>query len=143
MIESDMENSDYKKEKEILKALEDREGFWGMLIATIIGAIPTIAIFYAAPELFMSIFGWVIPGVVLGGFVRLAISAHSLKLRLMPATLVFMLGPILFYMTLNPFTLFIGLMNMFIVLLITRPKLSKEEERALWLQRQGKLEPSE
>ncbi|WP_444912322.1 hypothetical protein [Microbulbifer sp. PAAF003] len=139
MKERKMDN--YKKEKDILRTLESKESLWGMLIATIIGSIPTIAIFYSAPELFISVLGWVIPGVVLGGFVRLAISVHSLKLRLIPAILIFLLGPMLFYVTMNPFTLFIGLMNMFIVLLITRPNLSKEEERALWLQRQGKLQP--
>lgn len=140
MKERDINNENYEKEKDLLKALENRESLWGMLVATVIGSIPTVAIFYVAPELFISVFGWVIPGAVLGGFVRLAISAHSLKLRLIPAILVFLLGPMLFYITMNPFTLFIGLMNVFIVLLITRPNLSKEEERALWLQRQGKLQ---
>ncbi|WP_444938772.1 hypothetical protein [Microbulbifer sp. JMSA002] len=135
-----MKEEEYKKEKEILRSLKKQESFWGMLIATIIGIFPTLAVFYAAPELFISILGWVIPGAVLGGFVRLAISAHSVKLRLIPAGLLFLLGPLLLYETGNPFTFFIGPMNMFIVLIITRPKLSKEQERALWLKRQGKLQ---
>ncbi|WP_299581894.1 hypothetical protein [uncultured Microbulbifer sp.] len=131
----------YQEEKEILRNLNKRESLWGMLIATLIGIFPTLAIFYAAPELFVSILGWVIPGVVLGGFVKLAISAHSIKLRLIPAGLIFLLGPLLLFVTGNPFTFFIGLMNMFIVITITRPRLSKDQERALWLQRQGKLQP--
>ncbi|WP_445360291.1 hypothetical protein ACJJIL_16955 [Microbulbifer sp. EKSA005] len=131
----------YQEEKEILRNLNKRESLWGMLIATLIGIFPTLAVFYAAPELFVSVLGWVIPGVVLGGFVKLAISAHSIKLRLIPAGLIFLLGPFLLLVTGNPFTFFIGLMNMFIVITITRPRLSKDQERALWLQRQGKLQP--
>ncbi|MFS1525798.1 hypothetical protein ACL7TT_17080 [Microbulbifer sp. 2304DJ12-6] len=134
-----MEKSDYKKERETLENLKKREGLLGMLIATGIGIAPTVTFFFVAPEIFTSVFAWIMPGVILGAFVRLAISAHSLKLRLIPALLVFLLGPLLFLATFNPFTLLIGVTNLFLVLLITRPKLSKEEERALWLERQGKL----
>ncbi|MEW5250720.1 hypothetical protein [Microbulbifer discodermiae] len=134
-----MEKSDYIKEREILENLKKKESLWGMLIATAIGIAPTVVIFYVAPQLFYSVLAWIIPGAVLGLFVRLGISAHSLKLRLIPALLVSLLGPLLFLATLNPFTLLIGIMNLFIVLIITRPNLSKDEERALWLQRQGKL----
>lgn len=77
----------------------------------------------------------------MGGFIRLALTAHSSKLRLIPAiTLFIVLAGSLFALTFNPLVILLALTNAFVVLMVARPKFTKEEERALWLFRQGKFE---
>lgn len=132
---------DYTAERDLVVELNKKQSLVGMIVSTIIALIPSLAVSIFMIDERLPIILWILPGAIMGGFIRLALTAHSSKLRLIPAiTLFIVLAGSLFALTFNPLVILLALTNAFVVLMVARPKFTKEEERALWLFRQGKFE---
>jgi hypothetical protein len=132
---------DYTAERDLVVELNKKQSLIGMIVSTIIALIPSLAVSIFMIDEKLPIILWILPGAIMGGFIRLALTAHSSKLRLIPAiTLFIVLAGALLALTFNPLVILLALTNAFVVLMVARPKFTKEGERALWLFRQGKFE---
>jgi hypothetical protein len=131
----------FASEKKTLRELKKSQSIVGTIIATIIVCIPTVGLSIKAMGEIMPILLWVFPGFIVGIGVRLMAPSYDYRLRLIPSlTLFSLLVTIVVYFELTPLMYLVALTNAIIVLFTSRKKLSRDQEKAIWLHRQGKFE---
>lgn len=131
----------YFEEKRILDRLYDEETLIKVLVATAIGMVPAISFVYALLSgITLPIILFIIPGITVGYAVKRIAKPISIKYRVIPAMVLvtFMVSSAIALPVYATYYV-IALVNFGIVVQVSRRKLTKDEDNALWLLENGKI----
>ncbi len=132
---------EYENERKILKKLKAGENIFLVIVATVIGLVPMFTLLgFLTSGVRLPLFLLVVPGAMVGLSVRFIARPISAKLRLIPtATVFFVMVAYGVFFLVTPTFYVIAVANIFVVLLTSKRRFNKEEDRALWLEERGKI----
>lgn len=132
--------NEFIEEKKIAEDLNSSQSWMALILCSFFGSIPALAATYFLLGERVFLIMWVIPGLAAGLFVRFGAQIYRFKMRVVSALILFVLmstmGVILHA---SPMIYALAFTNSAVLILISKRSLSKQQEKALWLEKQGKF----